>query len=99
MRPPLSSLCANCTANARIAVKQKGCKFSWRAFEKGLARGLDIALRARVKHGHAYCVGQKMIASFVKKKSAIRIAIDTTTTVRVVLLPTPAVPPRVVMPK
>jgi hypothetical protein len=44
-------------------------------------------------------VGQQMIANFVKKKSAIRIAIETTTTVRVVLLPTPAVPPRVVIPK
>ena len=32
--------------------------------------------------------------SFVRKKSAIRIAIDTTTTVRVVERPTPSVPPR-----
>ena len=35
----------------------------------------------------------------VRKKSATRIAIDTTTTVRVVLCPTPSVPPRVVRPK
>ena len=44
-------------------------------------------------------VGHMMIATFVRKKSAIRIAIEITTTVRVVLLPTPAVPPVVVMPK
>lgn len=44
-------------------------------------------------------VGQKMIANFVRKKSAIKMAIDTTTTVRVVLLPTPADPPRVAIPK
>src|SRR6478609_9149938 len=43
--------------------------------------------------------GHKMIASLVKKKSAIKMAIEITTTVRVVLLPTPAVPPLVVMPK
>ena len=35
----------------------------------------------------------------VRKKSATRMAIDTTTTVRVVLWPTPSVPPRVVSPK
>ena len=40
-----------------------------------------------------------MMASLVKKKSAIKMAIEITTTVRVVLLPTPAVPPLVVMPK
>ena len=37
--------------------------------------------------------------SFVRKKSATRMAIDTTTTVRVVLSPTPSVPPVVRRPK
>ena len=46
-----------------------------------------------------YACGHKMMANFVKKKSAIKIAIEITTTVRVVLFPTPAVPPFVVMPK
>ena len=35
----------------------------------------------------------------VRKKSATRIAIETTTTVRVVLWPTPSVPPLVFRPK
>jgi len=37
--------------------------------------------------------------SLVRKKSAIRMAIEIATTVFVVLRPTPAVPPRVIMPK
>lgn len=44
-------------------------------------------------------VGQKMIPTLVRKKSAIKIAMEIATTVRVVLLPTPAVPPVVVIPK
>ena len=39
------------------------------------------------------------MAIFVSQKSAIKIVIEMTTTVRVVLSPTPAVPPRVVIPK
>ena len=43
--------------------------------------------------------GHRAITNLVKKKSAIKIAMEMTTTVRVVLLPTPAVPPVVVIPK
>ena len=43
--------------------------------------------------------GHARIATFVSQKSAMRIVIEMTTTVRVVLLPTPAVPPRVVIPQ
>lgn len=43
--------------------------------------------------------GMSAMLSFVKKKSAIKIEIETTTTVRVVLFPTPSVPPRVFIPK
>lgn len=61
-------------------------------------RAENLALKCRAR-SFRQLVGQQMIASLVKKKSAIRIVIDTTTTVRVVLFPTPAVPPRVVIPK
>src|SRR5690606_36935194 len=49
--------------------------------------------------GPTHEVGQSRMASFVRKKSATRMAIEITTTVRVVLFPTPAVPPVVVIPK
>ena len=42
---------------------------------------------------------QKTNTSLVRKKSAIKMVIEIATTVFVVLRPTPAVPPRVVMPK
>src|SRR6476659_11072916 len=44
-------------------------------------------------------VGQSKMTALVRKKSAMKIAMEMTTTVRVVLLPTPAVPPVVFMPK
>src|SRR6185295_4939486 len=43
--------------------------------------------------------GHSAIASLVRKKSAIRIVIEITTTVRVVLFPTAVAPPLVVIPK
>jgi hypothetical protein len=39
------------------------------------------------------------MTNFVKKKSAMKMAIEMATTARVVLAPTPAVPPRVTIPK
>ena len=53
----------------------------------------------RQREERSQMLGKNSIATLVKKKSAIRIVIEITTTVRVVLLPTPAVPPVVVCPK
>jgi len=78
-----------------------------RRLRRGRRAGLVIAARRRDEaHTNqkqelrsSSQLGHMMMVSLVSTKSAIKIAIEITTTERVVLLPTPAVPPRVISPK
>lgn len=62
-------------------------------------RALFLLRAGRERERDDQMAGKNAMASLVRKKSAIRIVIEITTTVRVVLFPTPAVPPVVVRPK
>ena len=64
-----------------------------------LAAASPRASQNEQKNAAIHSCGIRAMDTFVKKKSAIKIVIEITTTVRVVLFPTPAVPPRVVIPK
>ena len=66
----------------------RGCESPWMALQ---AFGRSGAERRQTMFHNTK-------ASFVRKKSAIRIVMEMATTVFVVLRPTPAVPPRVRMP-
>ena len=54
-----------------------------------------IAMAVAARRTRAHFTGQTMNEIFVMKKSLMRMAIDVVTTVAVVALPTPSVPPRV----
>ncbi len=70
-----------------------------RMSRSALAKSGAIHVPLAVRSSEFQTCGQARMAIFVSQKSAIKMVMEMTTTVRVVLSPTPAVPPRVVIPK